>query len=103
MLALHRALLALRRAQPALNAGAWAAVNSPEGVVAFDRWVVDKPADAPGARFRVLLNLRSEAVRVPLEGAWAVALSTALDVEPGTRVDGVAELRADEGLVLRSV
>jgi alpha-glucosidase len=103
MLALHRGLLALRRAESALNAGAWAAVDSPEGVVAFDRWVIDEPADEAGPRFRVLLNLRSEAVRVPLEGAWSMALSTALDVEPGTRVVVVAELRADEGLVLRAV
>ncbi len=101
MLALHRALLALRRAEPALHLGAWAAAEAPEGVLAFDRWLEAEP----GARFRVLLNLRSEAVLVPLvplDGAWSVALSTAMDVEPGSRVEAVAELRADEGLVLRA-
>ena len=36
MLALHRRLLALRRAEPALHAGSWAAAQAP-GVVAFDR------------------------------------------------------------------
>lgn len=96
MLALHRGLLALRRAEPALHLGAWAAVEAPHGVVAFDRWIEG------GERFRVVLNLRSEAVRVPLDGAWSVALSTTLDREPGSRVDGPAELRADEGLVLRA-
>jgi alpha-glucosidase len=95
MLALHRALLALRRAEPALHTGSWAAVDAPGGVVAFDRWTGD------GARFRVLLNLRPDAVRVLLDGAWTVALSTGMDREPGSGVEGAAELRADEGLVLR--
>ncbi|HYO43465.1 MAG TPA: alpha-amylase family glycosyl hydrolase [Candidatus Limnocylindrales bacterium] len=95
MLALHRALLALRRAELALNVGDWAAADGPQGVVAFDRWVDG------GTRFRVLLNLRSETVPVPVDGAWSVGLSTGMDIEPGTRVEGAVELRADEGLVLR--
>jgi alpha-glucosidase len=97
MLALHRALLALRRMEPALHAGGWAAVDAPDGVVAYDR----AAAGVPGNRFRVLLNLRSQAVRVPLDEAWSVALSTAMDVAPGTSAAGVVDLRADEGLVLR--
>ena len=98
MLALHRALLALRRAEPALHLGAWTAVDAPDGVVAYDRRLNGGVAD----RFRVLLNLTGSPVTVPLDGAWIAALSTAMDVAPGTRADGAVELRADEGLVLRA-
>jgi hypothetical protein len=49
----------------------------------------------------VLLNLRPDAVRVALDGAWTVALSTGMDREPGSHTVGMAELRANEGLVLR--
>ena len=94
MLALHRRLLALRREEPALHAGSWAAVDAPEPIVAFDR-------AAAGVRFRVLLNLGSDPVEVPLDGAWRVALSTALDRSDGEPVEGTATLRADEGLLLR--
>jgi alpha-glucosidase len=96
MLALHRALLALRRAEPALHLGAWAAVDAPVGVVAFDRWV------AGGARLRVLLNLTGVPVTVPLDGRWTVELSTGLDQAPGEPDGGAVALRADEGLVLRA-
>ena len=50
----------------------------------------------------MLLNLTGSPVTVPLDGAWIAALSTAMDVAPGTRADGAVELRADEGLVLRA-
>ena len=93
MLTLHRRLLALRRAESALHAGAWSGAQAPDGVVAFDR-------AGDGTTFRVLLNLRGAPVAVPLDGP-VVALSTHLDRqdEPAT---GEALLRADEGLVLRA-
>jgi alpha-glucosidase len=94
MLTLHRRLLALRREAPALHSGSWAAVEAPDPVVAFDR-------AAAGARFRVLLNLGSEAVDVPVDGAWRVALSTHLDLADGEAVAGPVTLRPDEGLLLR--
>ncbi len=94
MLTLHRQLLALRRAEPALHAGAWRGVESPEGVVAFDR-------AGNGTTFRVLLNVRSVAVAVHLDGSWSIALSTHVDRE-GEPAAGVVLLRADEGLVLRA-
>ena len=94
MLALHRRLLALRREEPALHAGSWAAAEAPEPVVAFDR-------AAAGSRFRVLLNLGSAPVECRCDGSWRVALSTHLDRADGAAVaDPVAAAR-DEGLLLR--
>ena len=94
MLTLHRRLLALRRSEPALHAGAWSGVEAPDGVVAFDR-------AGDGTTFRVVLNLRDRPVAVPVGGSWSVTLSTHLDREdqPAT---GELLLRADEGLVLRA-
>jgi alpha-glucosidase len=93
MLSLHRRLLALRRAEPGLHAGAWSAVDGPDGVVAFDR-------TGGGARFRILLNLRPAPVAVSVDGRWSVALSTHLDRDDEPVANEVL-LRADEGLVLR--
>jgi alpha-glucosidase len=98
MLALHRRLLALRRAEPALHLGAWTAVDAPEGVVGFDR-------TSGGDRFRVLLNLTAAPVRVVLEGTWTVEVDTGL-VRPtggaGALVTAGLDLAADEGVVLRA-
>jgi alpha-glucosidase len=96
MLALHRRLLTLRRAEPALHVGAWAPVDAPEGVIAFDRI-----ADGQGGAYRVALNLRSNPVEVPMAGSWSVALSTHLDREDEA-IAGAVELRPDEGVVLRA-
>ena len=93
-LTLHKRLLELRRAEPALHAGTWSAVDAPPGVVAFER-----ATDV--ARFLVLLNLASTAVTAPAAGAWTIALSTELERD-GERVSGTVDLRADEGLVLRA-
>jgi alpha-glucosidase len=93
MLTLHRRLLALRRASPALREGSLALVEAPPQVVAFDR--------IHGSEvMRVVLNLRPQAVEVPLPGAWSGAAGT----HPG-REDrpwsGSLTLAADEGVVLR--
>ena len=95
MLALHRGLLALRRAEPALHQGSWAGLDAPAGVVAYER-------GHAGTRFRVLLNLTGNPARVLLDGAWTIELSTGLDREPGVPVGSTVELRGDEGLILRS-
>jgi alpha-glucosidase len=94
MLALHRRLLALRRAEPALNLGPWQAVDAPDGVLAYDRW-----DDA--TRFRVLLNLGSGDVRVAVDGRWRLEVSTALDRDEEV-ITGSVALRGAEGLVLRA-
>jgi alpha-glucosidase len=95
MLDLHQRLLALRRTEPALNQGLWTGLDASAGVLAYDR-------ESDGTRFRVLLNLTGDAVREPVDGAWTIELSTALDREPGVPAGPAVELRADEGLVLRS-
>lgn len=92
MLALHRRLLALRRAEPALQVGTWTAIPAPDGVVAYER-------EAEGRAVRVLLNLTHTAARVTLDGAWTVRLSTGLDREDEA-IAGPVELRPDEGVVL---
>jgi alpha-glucosidase len=97
MLALHRALLALRRAEPALHLGSWRAVDAPAAVVAYDRVAEDAGADA----YRVVLNLASAPLEVPVKGAWTVELSSGLDRERGERVARSLTLRGDEGVVLR--
>ena len=114
MLALHRRLLALRRAEPALHLGSWTGLDAPAGVVAYER-------EHAATRFVVLLNLTREPVAVTLDGAWVVELSTGLDREaempvdrepgvpaspanrePGEPAGFLVELRGDEGLVLRT-
>jgi alpha-glucosidase len=95
MLALHRRLLALRRDERALHAGAWAALDAPAGVVAYERTA------AGATSFRVLLNLRAEAAQVAVPGEWSVAVDTGLRRD-GERVTGATILGPDEGLLLRA-
>lgn len=85
MLALYRALLALRRAEDALSVGAFALEPVPDGVLAYVR-------ECGGRRLRVLLNLTPDAATIDWRGS--VLLST-LDgaPSPGT-------LRANEGMVV---
>lgn len=84
MLALTRALLAMRRAEPALSVGTMRLVEAPEGVLAYDRQEGD-------TRLRVLLNLTSR--DIPLDWPGTPLLTTLREVpQPGI-------LRADEGLV----
>ena len=97
MLHLHRRLLALRRASPALHRGAWTpiapAAGQPAGLVAFDRTNGEE-------RVRVLLNLTATAVEVPLPGAWTVAVGTDV-ARDGAILERAVVLAGDEGLVLR--
>lgn len=92
MLSLYRRLLAVRREEPSLQSGTWAAVRSADGVLAYDR-------AAGGRTLRIVLNMTHEPVTVTVSGAWAVRLSTG----PGRLDEAVAgsvDLRADEGLIL---
>ncbi len=82
MLHLYRALLALRRARPALGEGDLRLVDAADGVLAWERRHGEE-------RLGVVLNLTGEAKPLPLRGA--VLLST---------LDGEAdELRGNEGVV----
>jgi alpha-glucosidase len=95
ILALHRRLIGLRHAEPALRMGTWSAIPAPDGVVAFDRTL-------DGRTLRVLLALDGEARDVPVGGRWLVACSTGLDRD-GEHVADAVDLRSGEGLVLAPV
>jgi alpha-glucosidase len=96
MLNLHRRLLALRRASPALHAGAWVpldgVVRLPDGALGYDRTHGDE-------RVRVILNLTHEPLELDLAGHWRVLVGTDERRDGGT-LEGPVTLGADEGLVL---
>ena len=85
MLTLVRALLALRRAEPALAIGAMALLDAPAGVIAYER-------RHDGRRLSILLNLTSSAVAYDWAGT---PLLSTLDGDPAPGM-----LRADEGLIV---
>ncbi|HEV7369135.1 alpha-amylase family glycosyl hydrolase [Arenibaculum sp.] len=93
MLSLHRALLALRRAEPVLAAGGYDRVEALGGVLAFER-------RHARARALVVLNMTGmpQAVAAP-PGGGRIWLSTGLD-RGGEMVGETVRLRADEGLVI---
>jgi alpha-glucosidase len=96
MLNLTRALLALRRATPALSAGG----HEPVPAVPDDCLVFVRAAGA--ARVLVALNFgdRAHVLDLARLGAGRVALSTGMDREGRVEL-GAFELRAHEGCVLR--
>jgi alpha-glucosidase len=93
ILSLHRRLLKLRRAEPALAVGSYTRVEAEGDVLAYVR-------EHGGERFFVALNLGSHPTSLPFGGRGEVALSTHLDREGEEVVDRV-ELRGDEGVVVR--
>ncbi|HEX8830846.1 MAG TPA: alpha-amylase family glycosyl hydrolase [Longimicrobium sp.] len=93
LLTLHRRLIALRRAEPALVLGTWAPVDAEGGVLAYLR-------EGEGNRFLVALNLGESPARLAGEWAGEVALSTHPEREGGA-VRGAVELRGAEGVVVR--
>jgi alpha-glucosidase len=90
MLALYSRLLALRRAEPALQVGSFQLLETTGEVLAYLR----------EGRFLVALNLGDEPQRVPLVRGGAVALSTHLD-RADERVGNPLDLRPNEGLIVR--
>ncbi|MFL5335869.1 MAG: alpha-amylase family glycosyl hydrolase, partial [Geminicoccaceae bacterium] len=96
MLSLTRALLRLRRQEPALQLGDWRLLAADEAVLAYERrW--------EGRRCTVLLNLTAEPRTVSLgpEAGGTVAVSTRPD-RAGENAAGSVALRGDEGLVITS-
>jgi alpha-glucosidase len=89
MLSLHRALLALRRRERALETGGFTACEAPAEVLAYTR----------GERFFVALNLGRQGRRVRLPRPGELVLSTHLDRSED--VSGTLELRPDEGAIVR--
>ncbi|WP_020186679.1 alpha-amylase family glycosyl hydrolase [Methylopila sp. 73B] len=92
MLALHRRLLALRRAAPALALGTYEAVAAEGDLLAYRRQDGE-------ARLLVVLNLGPRPATFEAGAPTRTLLSTHLDRE-GPEPAGALALRADEGLVL---
>jgi alpha-glucosidase len=93
ILELYRRLIELRRREPALGSGSWAAIEAPEATLAFERRSAD-------CRLLVALNLGTVPVELPAPfAAGEVLLSTGLDRE-GERLEGQVRLGGDEGLVI---
>jgi len=95
ILTLHRRLLALRRAEPALHGGSFREVAAAGTVLAYERREGDD-------RFLIALNLGAEpaSLEMPESGGGTVVISTHADAE-GTAVEGTLALRGDEGVVVR--
>ncbi len=85
MLNLYRRLLALRREVAALSVGGIALLDTPDGVLAYER-------DYEGQTVRILLNLTAENVTVDWRGTPLISTLDG-DAEPGM-------LYANEGLVI---
>lgn len=93
MLSLYRALLRLRRAEPALSVGAYEAVAATEAVLAYER-------REAGRRLLVVLNMTDQAQHLKIDAPAAnVLLSTNLGRVSG-RVDGLVDLSPNEGRIL---
>ncbi len=97
MLSLYRALIALRREEPALSIGSYTPLPCDGHLLCFAR-------EHGGRRLVVALNLGSAPARAALPGAprARILLSTHMDREEEVSTGDVA-LRADEGVVLRIV
>ena len=100
MLALYRRLIGLRRSEAALETGSFALADAPTEVLAYVRGSPNRESG-----FFIALNFGTRHRRVPLpeaEGNRVVALSTHLD-RNGERVEGMLELRGDEGVIVRLI
>lgn len=93
MLSLYRALLRLRRVEPALSVGAFKAVAATESVLAYER-------HQAGRRLLVALNMTDRTQRLRIEANRArVVLSTNLGQAAG-QAGGIADLSPNEGRIL---
>jgi alpha-glucosidase len=96
ILNLYHRLITLRRAQPALNSGAYVASQVEDGVLAFER------RHGRSARLLVALNLAHVPAQLALPHGVREArllISTELDRE-GELIPAVLTLRAEEGVIL---
>ena len=96
MLALYRALLRLRRSEPALHGGSWHDMGCAPPVVAYLRTAGDQ-------RFLICLNFSAAVAALPPGAArlgGRVVLST-LSVAAGERYDPARGLAGDEALVVQ--
>jgi alpha-glucosidase len=95
ILSLYRALIGLRRAEPALSVGSYTAVPADGDVLAYIR-------EHQGSRLLIALNLGGDEQRLPLGESLRgeVLLTTRLD-RAGKRVSGNLTLPPDEGVIVR--
>jgi alpha-glucosidase len=95
MLALHRALIALRRSDPTLTEGSWIPVSTSGGTLVYERSLA-------GRRLIIALEMTGaqSTVRVPGLRDGRVLLSTRLD-RSGDHTGETVGLRPDEGLILQ--
>ena len=93
MLALHRALLALRRARPALALGELDLLPAQGDVLAYARRLDE-------ARVVVVLNLGGEAARWSGDVSGLAVLASTLPGPPAPQGPAGVALRPNEGLVL---
>ena len=93
MLSLHRTLLERRRGASALSVGGIALLDAAPPLLAYRR-------EGGGETYLVVLNFKDQPAVFDLpEGGWEAVVSTHLD-RIGV-VQGVLDLRADEGVLLR--
>jgi alpha-glucosidase len=92
MLALHRRLLAVRRASPALHAGALRLLHARDGLLAWRR-------EHEREQVLVALNLGGEQRSLPLPAPGRILAATGAE-RAGTGVAGELVLAGDEGLVV---
>jgi alpha-glucosidase len=95
MLSLYRRLLALRRAEPALEIGGYQPLPATGDVLAYLR-------EAGGTRFLIALNLGHEpaSLTVPDGMSGRVVVGTHTDRE-GAAIQSAVDLRGDEAVVVR--
>jgi alpha-glucosidase len=93
MLSLYRALIALRRTEPALGIGRYEPVNAAGPILAYLRCHRKR-------RLLIALNFDAEPaiLHVPMDGA-RILLSTHLDRDGPVAADGLW-LRGDEGVIV---
>jgi alpha-glucosidase len=91
MLSLHRNLLALRRATPALRDGSYRSLDAGDDVFAFLR----------AETIAIVLNFAAQPRAARSVGRGSLRLSTRPEARPGVEVDlGTMELAPNEGVII---
>jgi alpha-glucosidase len=94
LLWLYKRLMELRRAEPALTAGAYVPDRSRNDVLNFRRILGDDG-------ILVALNLKPEPRRLEWQDSGQLLLSTYLDTFHGEALQGPVLLRPDEGVLIK--
>jgi alpha-glucosidase len=92
ILSLYRALIGLRRAEPALSVGAYAPVAADENVLLYERRHGDR-------RLLIALNMSGASQALSKRHSGRVLISTFLDL-PDEKARGALDLRPNEGCVV---